>query len=246
MATPRIYVNSSLDIGAEIVLDAAPANHLVNVLRLKSGAPVIFFNGEGGEYAGVLSTVTKKVVGITLEAFNDKDNESPLKVHLGQVIAKGERMDYALQKSAELGVAEITPVISERCEVRLKGERLIKKLAHWQRIVNSACEQCQRNRVPRVNPPQRLDEWLSLREEAIRWIGHPDSSMASSSSREQVSSPTSAAVLIGPEGGFSEAEFVLARAQGFEGKLFGTRVLRAETAPVVALTLLQSQWGDLP
>lgn len=245
MAAPRIYVNTRLHTGIEIILDTAAANHLINVLRLKQGAPVIFFNGEGGEYCGVLSTVTKKTVGVTLESFDGKDNESPLRVHLGQVIGKGERMDYALQKSVELGVAEITPVISERCEVRLKGERLIKKVAHWQRIVNSACEQCQRNRIPRVNSPQLLSEWLALREETVRWICHPGIS-SSLSPMDPALSPASAAVLIGPEGGFSDTEFVLATAQGFEGKLFGTRVLRTETAPVVALTLLQSQWGDLP
>lgn len=243
MAKHRIYVNQLLSLDNPVELDAAQANHLVNVLRLKEGAEVVLFNGVGGEYHGYLCSAKKRAVQVKLKDYVDENRDSALAVHLGQVMIKGERMDYALQKATELGVAEITPILSERCELRLKGERLEKKVSHWQRVVQSACEQCLRNTVPAIHPPQSLDRWLMDRSETIRWVCHPWSEESKLTVDKDINI-SDAAVLIGPEGGFTEQEIGLAVEKEFLPRLFGPRVLRAETAPVVALTLLQQQYGD--
>ena len=229
----------------ELILAAAPANHMVSVLRLQEGAPVVLFNGEGGEYHGCLTSVKRKAVSVKLDTFIDDNKASSLRVHLGQVMIKGDRMDYALQKAAELGVAEITPLISERCEVRLKGDRMLKKVSHWQRVVQSACEQCKSNLVPKVNMPQTVQSWLSVRDESLRWVCHPGLE-EEEIERQSVGGGFvhSAALLIGAEGGLTEEEVNEARVKQFTAQLFGPRVLRAETAPIVALSLLQIRYGD--
>lgn len=229
------------------MLPAAAANHLASVLRLSEGARVVLFNGEGGEYHGDLISVKKKAVQVQLDTFIEGNNASALRVHLGQVMIKGDRMDYALQKATELGVAEITPLISERCEVRLKGDRLQKKVSHWQRVVQSTCEQCQSNLIPKINLPQPIQSWVAKRDEALRWVCHPWVSNDGGGTRAAdmpMASITRAALLIGAEGGLSEDEVRDALACQFTPQLFGPRVLRAETAPVVALSLLQMQYGD--
>lgn len=249
MSKARIYVDMPLVTGEELSLDAAPANHLANVLRREVGDAVVLFNGLGGEYHGCLSHVRKKDVRIKLDTFIDGNRTSPLRVHLGQVMIKGERMDYALQKATELGVAEISPLISERCEVRLKGDRLEKKVSHWQRVVQSACEQCQSNLVPKVNMPQSVQSWLAQREETLRWVCHPrlddlpaeQGPIVPGSGTQSIDS---AALFIGAEGGLTNEEVRQACEYHFIPQLFGPRVLRAETAPVVALSLLQMHFGD--
>lgn len=249
MSKARIYIDMPLVTGQELRLDAAPANHLANVLRRGEGAPVVLFNGLGGEYHGCLSLVRKKEVRVKLDTFIDENRASPLRVHLGQVMIKGERMDYALQKATELGVGEITPLVSERCEVRLKGDRLQKKVSHWRRVVQSACEQCQSNLVPKVNMPQSVQSWLAEREETLRWVCHPrlDELAAEQDSTVQNSGAQhvdSAALFIGAEGGLTKEEVMQACEVHFIPQLFGPRVLRAETAPLVALSLLQMHFGD--
>ena len=254
MSKARIFVEMPLVRGEELMLAAAPANHMVSVLRLQEGARVVLFNGEGGEYHGCLTSVKRKAVSVKLDTFIDDNKASSLRVHLGQVMIKGDRMDYALQKATELGVAEITPLISERCEVRLKGDRMLKKVSHWQRVVQSACEQCKSNLVPKVNTPQAVQSWLSVREESLRWVCHPlfDKEVLEEEEieREEIDGQgraegiRSAALLIGAEGGLTEDEVQEACANQFTAQLFGPRVLRAETAPIVALSLLQMRYGD--
>lgn len=199
------------------------------------------FDGAGLEARAVLVEAGRKRVVARVEAVEAGRGESPLAVHLGQAISKGDRMDYAVQKAVELGVAAITPLYTEHGDVRLKGEREAKKLAHWQAVAVSACEQCGRAVVPAVHPPRPLAEWLDQRHEALRLVLHPGTERA----LEQVDTPVDAALLIGPEGGLAEAEVESAKAAGFAPLTLGPRILRTETAPVVALSLLQYRFGDL-
>lgn len=243
MSKTRIYLNEVLTLQQEIILPAAASNHLLNVLRLGQGDEVILFNGHGGEFHGTILAVNKKIARVVLSSFVDEQRESPLRVHLGQAMIKGERMDFAIQKAVELGVACITPLVTERSEVRLNQERSEKKVQHWQAVVNSACEQCQRNDVPTVNAPLDLASWLSQRHEALRWVCHPGISTQHQVFPEQTIQ--TAALLIGPEGGLSPQEFSSAQAALFIPHLMGPRVLRAETAALVALTQLHSRYGDM-
>ncbi|WP_104205442.1 16S rRNA (uracil(1498)-N(3))-methyltransferase [Billgrantia saliphila] len=242
MATsPRIHVAADFTVGGDVVLPEGPARHVARVLRLGEGAPVRLFDGAGQEARAVLVEASRKRVVARVEAIEAGRGESPLAVHLGQAISKGDRMDYAIQKAVELGVAAITPLYTEHGDVRLKGEREAKKLAHWQAVAISACEQCGRATVPPVYPPQPLDVWLGDRDESLRLVLHPGVERASG--RDEA--PASAALLIGPEGGLSDSEVAAARQTGFSPLSLGPRILRTETAPVVALSLLQYRFGDL-
>ena len=238
---PRIHVAADFRVGGDVVLPEGPARHVARVLRLGEGAPLRLFDGAGREAEAVLIEASRKRVVARIEAVGTGGGESPLAVHLGQAISKGDRMDYAIQKAVELGVAAITPLYTEHGDVRLKGEREAKKLAHWQAVAASACEQCGRATVPPVHPPLALADWLAARHETLRLVLHPGITGA----LERSEAPASAALLIGPEGGLAEAEVAAARAIGFAPLSLGPRILRTETAPVVALSLLQYRFGDL-
>ncbi|MHB0774964.1 16S rRNA (uracil(1498)-N(3))-methyltransferase [Halomonas sp. WWR20] len=241
MAAPRIHVESALDAGATLILPESAARHVALVLRLREGATLTLFDGRGVEAHAELITVARKQVAVRIREVFTGQRESPLAVHLGQAISKGDRMDYAIQKAVELGVAVITPLYTEHGDVRLKGEREAKKLAHWQGVAISACEQCGRAVVPVINAPQPLAEWLSARDEPLRLALHP----ATESAFARQAHVERAALLIGPEGGLSPTEVDVATAAGFTPLTLGPRILRTETAPVVALTLLQYHFGDL-
>jgi 16S rRNA (uracil1498-N3)-methyltransferase len=238
---PRIHVAADFTVGGDVVLPEGPARHVARVLRLGEGAPLTLFDGAGREAWAVLVEAGRKRVVARVEAVEDGRGESPLVVHLGQAISKGDRMDYAIQKAVELGVAAITPLYTEHGDVRLKGEREVKKQAHWQAVAASACEQCGRAVVPTVYPPASLTQWLAERSEALRLVLHP----ATAGALERREAPADAALLIGPEGGLAETEVEAAMAAGFSPLSLGPRILRTETAPVVALTLLQYRFGDL-
>ncbi|RAR59592.1 MULTISPECIES: 16S rRNA (uracil(1498)-N(3))-methyltransferase [Halomonadaceae] len=244
MSGPRIHVAAGLSVGGELVLPEGPARHVALVLRLKEGAALTLFDGEGHEAAAVLVEVTRKRVVARLESVTPGRGESPLGVHLGQAISKGDRMDYAIQKAVELGVAAITPLYTEHGDVRLKGDRAAKKLAHWQAVAASACEQCGRATLPPVHAPMALADWLAERGEPLRLVLHPATEGVFEAG-SQSSAPKTAALLIGPEGGLSPREVDHALADGFTPLTLGPRILRTETAPVVALTLLQHHFGDL-
>ncbi|MDY7116087.1 16S rRNA (uracil(1498)-N(3))-methyltransferase [Halomonas sp. SSL-5] len=239
--SPRIHVAADLRVGGDVVLPEGPARHVARVLRLGEGAALRLFDGAGHEASAVLVEASRKRVVARIEAVEAGAAESPLAVHLGQAISKGDRMDYAIQKAVELGVAAITPLYTEHGDVRLKGEREAKKLAHWQAVAASACEQCGRAVVPPVHSPRLLADWLAARDEALRLVLHPDTAGVLA----QQSAPAGVALLIGPEGGLAEAEVAAARAAGFAPLSLGPRILRTETAPVVALSLLQYRFGDL-
>lgn len=241
MKPPRIHVAADLAVGGDVVLPEGPARHVARVLRLGEGAPLTLFDGAGREAWAVIIEASRKRVVARIESVAPGTGESPLAVHLGQAISKGDRMDYAIQKAVELGVAAITPLYTEHGDVRLRGERETKKLAHWQAVAASACEQCGRATLPPVHSPAGLADWLALRDEALRLVLHPGATGA----LEQRAVPATAALLIGPEGGLSAAEVEASLAGGFVPLSLGPRILRTETAPVVALSLLQSRFGDL-
>nr|WP_298250109.1 16S rRNA (uracil(1498)-N(3))-methyltransferase [uncultured Halomonas sp.] len=238
--SPRIHVAADLCVGGDVVLPEGPARHVARVLRLGEGAALRLFDGAGLEARAVLVEATRKRVVARVEAVSSGAGESPLGVHLGQAVSKGDRMDYAIQKAVELGVAAITPLYTEHGDVRLKGEREAKKLAHWQAVAASACEQCGRAVVPPVHSPLTMADWLAERDEALRLVLHP----ATGGGLGGESPPDSVALLIGPEGGLAEPEVAAARAAGFAPLSLGPRILRTETAPVVALSLLQYRFGD--
>lgn len=243
MRIPRTYLPIPLTTGATVILDENAANHLIRVLRLKPGAPLILFNGQGGEYRAVLQTADKKGGTAVIGEHLAHDAESPLHITLAQGISRGERMDYTLQKAVELGVTRIVPLITERCEVRLEGERLHKRLQHWQAVAASACEQCGRNRVPPVAQARSLDDWLEQSHDGLRLVLDP----LAAQTLTQLIKPEDRRItlLIGPEGGLSDAEIERARQVGFAGIRLGPRILRTETAAVTALSALQVLWGDL-
>ncbi len=240
MRIPRIYTDQPLQAQAVVELEAGPSRHLAGALRMQPGDALVLFNGRGGEYPATIATVTRRAVTVQVDTRRDSEVESPLAIHLGIGISRGERMDLVVQKATELGVSAITPLFTERCEVKLKGERAEKKHAHWQQIVVSACEQCGRNRLPVVHPATGIGEWLAASRCDIRLVLHHRADPLPLDS-----APLSAALLVGPEGGLAEAEISAAEAAGFQSLALGPRVLRTETAPLAAIALLQGRWGDM-
>ena len=237
MRLSRIFVDTPLTPGL-LQLPEQQAHYLTRVLRLSQGDPVQLFDGSGQEYFGQLIEVSKKQTRVELTEQRPGLAESPLKVHLGQVLSKGERFDWALQKATELGVTQITPLFSERCEVRLATERSEKRLAHWRQVVISACEQCGRSKIPQVAPPMPLKDWQQL-DCQLKLVLSPTANALGEQPR-----PHSLALLIGPEGGLTDAEVAAAQTSGFIALGLGPRVLRTETAPLVALSVAQYLWGD--
>ena len=238
MRVSRFFIDAALSLG-EHDLPEAQAHYIGRVLRLAAGDAVQLFDGSGQEFRGQVLEVGKKHVRVTLDQALPGQPESPLHIHLGQGLSRGERMDWAIQKATELGAQEITPIVSERCEVRLKDERADKRMAHWRQVAISACEQCGRSTLPVIHPPTSLADWTASVEADLKLVLHPVAEPLTSHER-----PARLAFLIGPEGGLSEAEVEQARGKGFQAARLGPRVLRTETAPVVALAVAQQLWGD--
>jgi 16S rRNA (uracil1498-N3)-methyltransferase len=242
MRIPRIHQPGSLAPGAFVELGESAANHVARVLRLPVGAELTLFDGSGGEYVARIHAVGKRSVTAEVGEFRAREAESPLAITLAQGIAKGERMDYAIQKATELGVVRVIPVITERCNVRLSDERWEKKLQHWQAVAISACEQCGRNRIPIIEQPLALAAWLTQDRNELRLTLDPQAATGITTIAEQ---PRQVSLLVGPEGGLSDSELSSAQRAGYRGVLLGPRVLRTETAGVAALAVLQARWGDL-
>lgn len=241
MASPRIYTTQLLSEGQTLTLDNASSRHVAGALRMSSGQSLTLFNGRGGEYPCTITAVGKREVEVEVGPHCVVERESSLQVHLGIVMSRGDRMDWVVQKSTELGVTDITPLISERCEVKLAAERREKKLRHWQGIVNSACEQCGRNTLATVHPVTPLQDWLHSIDCDLGLVLHH---RAAAPLPEQPPGQH-IAVLIGPEGGLTAPEIDSALEQHFQALRLGPRILRTETAPLAALAVLQQQWGDL-
>ncbi|MBT8146312.1 MAG: 16S rRNA (uracil(1498)-N(3))-methyltransferase [Gammaproteobacteria bacterium] len=239
MRLSRIYQEQKLFIGATLVLERDSAHYLGRVLRLRPGDSVNLFNSEDGEFAAELIELGKNQAQLRITGPVDNQANPQLSVNLGLGLSRGERMDYAVQKSTELGVATITPLVTERCEVRLNTERLKSRQAHWQRVAIAACEQCGRSKVPIINLPQELSEWLNERPGGLVLDARADAALADLQIGESVN------LLVGPEGGFSEEELDSALSQDYTGIQLGPRILRTETAPIAALSVLQFLYGDL-
>lgn len=240
MRIPRIFTQQPLSAETTIELEPGPSQHLSRALRMQQGSQLVLFDGRGGEYPAVIATVDKKRVGVTVGKHRPIERESPLQVHLGIAVSRGERMDWVVQKTTELGIGRITPLLSERTEVKLKGERAQKKVVHWQQIATSACEQCGRNRVPEVTPLQTLQSWLPETQADLKLVLHHRADIS-----HDTPTPRSLILLVGPEGGLSDPEIAAAEQQGFQSLKLGDRVLRTETAPLAALAILQARWGDM-
>ena len=242
MSNPRFYVPAPLSVATPVALPVAAAHHAVRVLRLQVDAPLTLFNGAGGEYAARIISISKSEVVVNIERHDAIERESPLAVTLVQALSSGERMDLTIQKAVELGVAQIVPVETERCVVRLQGERAVKRVQHWQQIVISACEQCGRNRLPVVSPILSIDAWLaSGGRDTQRWLLSPRAAQA----LRELPLPTKPIeLLVGPEGGFTDAEMAAAQRARYEGVRLGPRVLRTETAAPALLAAVQALWGD--
>jgi 16S rRNA (uracil1498-N3)-methyltransferase len=243
MAPPRFFIPAGLapgPAGATVVLHEAAAHHATRVLRLAVGDALTLFDGTGGEYAVTLVHVDKRGASARVDAFLPIDRESPLAVTLAQGIAANDAMDYAIRKATELGVTSIQPLVTARSAPLPPGERGDRRLAHWRGVAIAACEQCGRNRVPEVLPPQGVTEWLGgWKGSGIVFAPAAERSLAA-----LAQPPAPLALLIGPEGGFDERELRAGLARGFHPVRFGPRVLRAETAAAAALAVLQSMWGD--
>ncbi len=250
MRIPRFYFPAPLALGARVNLPKEAAHHAARVLRMGEGDGVTLFNGDGHVYRARILRLDKQDVAVVIEQRTAVARESPLAVTLVQGISSGERMDFTLQKSVELGIAAIQPIQAERSVVKLSGERKEKRLRHWQNIVIAACEQCGRNVVPEVRPVLGLMEWLGMQDSGfgIRDSGKgikihlsPEAELG----LRDLEKPTGPVLLaVGPEGGFSEQEHAALRQCGFVGVRLGPRVLRTETAALAALAAMQICWGD--
>ncbi len=236
----RLYTNQSLNNGDIVALEAGPSHHLTRVLRAQPGDPVILFNGKGLNWNCQIDHIDKRRVTLSVGHATDPRNESPLAIHLGLCLSKGDRFDWAIQKSTELGVSTITPLFSERVDVKLPADRVAKRLAHWQQIVVGACEQCGRAVVPTLSAPTALSAWVAQQRCELRLVLHHRATGALPKM-----TPGSVALLVGPEGGLTELDLAQASTAGFVNLKLGPRVLRTETAPAVALAVLGARWGDI-
>lgn len=243
MRIPRIY-SGPTDLAPELELELpdSAARHAAHVLRLRTGAPVVLFNGDGNDYPAELVAVERRSARARVQSRTPNSSESPLALHLVQAISKAEHMDLTVQKAVELGVHAIQPVLSIR-GLRLPPERLARKLEHWRAVALSACEQCGRSRIPQVHPPLRLAHWLQAPSaNTLRLLLDPEGACGPGALARPAGMVE---LLIGPEGGFDAQELKQATGAGLIGVRLGPRVLRTETAGIVAAALLQAQWGDL-
>ncbi|MCQ8183249.1 16S rRNA (uracil(1498)-N(3))-methyltransferase [Methylomonas sp. SURF-1] len=240
MRVSRLYVDVALNVGRHVELNDAAGHYLRTVLRLKQDQEIVLFNGRAGEYRCRLEEVSRKRVSVAVEQFIDRSVESPLAINLGLGISRGDRMDWAVQKAVELGVTSLTPLISERCVIKFDDEKKQQRHQHWQSIIQHAAEQSGRTRLPELNPPLGLAEWVD---------GQCGLKLFLDPYAEQVFSelnPGGAGVTLmsGPEGGFSDQEREYAKAAGFIPVKMGDRILRTETAVMAALAAVQTLWGD--
>jgi 16S rRNA (uracil1498-N3)-methyltransferase len=242
MRVPRLYIDMPLTTGETINLPRDKAHHISNVLRMRIGDSIKLFNGSGDDYQSKVIEIGKKNAQIEIAESIQVANESPLTINLCLAVARGQHMDFSIQKAVELGVKNIIPVTSEFSNVKIQDDRVHNKLAHWQNIIISATEQCGRSYLTEIQKPVSFVEWVRLDASKIRLILHPESLQ----SMANISLPDNELTLmIGPEGGFSDAEVELAQENGCDPINLGPRILRTETAVISAVSNAQQLWGDL-
>lgn len=242
MRTVRSFIDLPLQPEQELALPETITNHVVRVLRLQAGEVFHLFNGDGFDYAAEILTLEKRGARVRVAARLPVATESPLRIHLYQSIARGEKMDLILQKATELGVHAFTPIISDRTEVKLDSERSDKKRGHWQGVVRSACEQSGRARVPEVNEPVAIHQLAPADGARQAFYLQPGASRRIADLSPEIDREL--ALAIGPEGGFSARDIHLLRTAGFDGLGLGPRILRTETAGIALVAALQSRFGD--
>lgn len=238
MRIPRLHLDATLAQGQRLTLPRDRARYALDVLRLRAGDPLRVFDGRGHEHDCEL-VGGRRDAAVSVGEAREPIAESPLRIHLLQGVSRGERMDHTLQKTTELGVARITPILCERTVVKLDEKRAAKRMQHWYGVIVSACEQCGRASVPELDRPMDLDSALELAEPGLLLDPRAEERLL------DLASGTAVSLLIGPEGGLSETERGRARAAGFEGARLGPRILRTETAGIIAVALLQGVAGDL-
>lgn len=244
MREVRLFVDVPLAPDADLPLPRDAAQHALRVLRLQAGDFVTLFNGDGRQYPARLVTADPRAASVHMETVEAPARESPLRVTLLQSLARGEKMDWIIQKATELGAARILPVTSERSEVRLDGTRSEKRLDHWRLVAIAACEQCGRNVVPEISAPGSLEACLAAHPQAgaeVRWMLHPG---GTARLRNSGSIATDVMLAVGPEGGFGDDDLAVLRHAGFEALALGPRILRTETAGLAAMAALQAVQGD--
>lgn len=240
MRVPRIFADLELRTAARVALPPGPSRHLAQVLRLRGGARVILFNGDGRDYQGRIVDLGQQRVSVEVFEAGLDEAACPLRIHLALGISRGERMDFALQKAVELGVSSVTPLFTQRSQVRLAATRLEKRLQHWRGVAIAACEQSGRRRLPAVHPPQSLSSWFTPEQTGALLLDH-----RSARTLADLPPPTDqVTLLIGPEGGLAEDELSAARQAGLTEIRLGPRILRTETAPLAAIAAIQALWGD--
>lgn len=240
MRISRLYVTLPLTQNEQVELDDDNAHYVRTVLRLKKDDNLILFNGYGGEYACVLNEVSRKTVTAQVNAWHNRSIESSLHITLGLGISRGDRMDLAVQKAVELGVTQITPIVTERCVVQLKGEKQQQRLQHWQKIAQHAAEQSGRTVLPKLEELTTLPQWIGNQQGLKVFLDpYADKSLAQ---LQPINCKVT--LLTGPEGGFSTQERTIAKAAGFIPARMGARILRTETATIAALAAVQMLWGD--
>lgn len=239
MRASRIFTDQQLLTGRQVELDDSSCRYISQVLRLRTGQTLILFNGDGRDLEAQLTSCNRR--SCTAQIIRETSYEQPplLNLHLGIGISRGERMDFAIQKSVELGVTTITPLSTKRSMVQLKADRREKRLAHWQGVIRSACEQSGRSLLPQLHPPAGLTDWLAGCAGGLMLYHKAEDTL---STRPDPGGNLN--LLIGPEGGLNESERIQAVASGFTGVRLGPRVLRTETAPIAALAAIQALWGD--
>ena len=241
MRIPRVYTSQALVIDGEINLEHDASHHLSQVLRVRRGDRIKLFNGNGEEYSAKISGFTKKSIAVNIEGLVATEPTYPLEINLLIGISRGERMDYALQKAVELGVASIHPIFTERCMVKLDRKRLKQRLEHWGKLLINACEQSGRCRLPKLLVPCALSEALMNIPDGTRLLLHH---LNEQTLRDLEKPQGALTILVGPEGGLSEVERTLAVQRGFTAIRLGPRIMRTETAPLAAIAAIQTLWGD--
>ncbi|MDY7547392.1 16S rRNA (uracil(1498)-N(3))-methyltransferase [Glaciimonas sp. CA11.2] len=240
---PRFYIPNSLEIGSHLALPESVAHH-IQVLRLALGTPITLFNGGGGEFTATIISIEKKRVSVEIKTFSPREAELPYAITLAQALPESSKLDWIIEKAVELGAAGIQPLSAQRCVVRFSSDRVEKKQAHWQAVIVAAAEQSGRNRLPHLAPLTSLNEWLGQQDLHKRIILSPRGEESLSNwARHQP--PQSVALLIGPEGGFTELEERAACAQGALMLSMGARILRTETAGLAALAAINGIWGEM-
>ncbi len=242
MRITRCFIDQELKLNQDLILPEVTGNHLVRVLRYKIGDHFHLFNGNGSDYPSEITSIEKKFVRARINTKLTCDNESPLKIHLFQSIARGDKMDWILQKATELGIHAITPIISDRTEVKLDSERSDKKIMHWLGVIRSACEQSGRAVIPTINMPISLNQIDTVTQNDQAYFLDPRAKLRVKLLNAEICKPLHLA--IGPEGGFTERDIHLLQLANFHGITIGPRILRTETAGIAMIAAMQAQFGD--